>query len=111
MSIHPNADGSQTDGVKVEAWGKFVSHQLGLSVLAVAQLTVPAGVNQAVVQADGGATLTAVRFTLDGTTPTTVLGFVIPAGQSITLSAADAAAAKFISTSSTVGTINAVYTL
>ena len=70
MSIHPNAGGSQTDGVKVEAWGKFVWHQLGLSVLAVAQLTVPAGRNQAVVQADGGATLTAVRFTLDGTTPT-----------------------------------------
>ena len=26
MSIHPNADGSQTDGLKVEPWGKFVSH-------------------------------------------------------------------------------------
>jgi hypothetical protein len=39
-------------------------------VAAVAQLTVPAGVNQAVVQADGGGTI-AVRFTLDGTTPTT----------------------------------------
>jgi Terminase small subunit len=25
MSIHLNADGSQTDGVKVEPWGKFVS--------------------------------------------------------------------------------------
>jgi len=41
MPQHPNADGS-TDGVKVEPWGKFVSHQLGLSVAAVAQLTVPA---------------------------------------------------------------------
>jgi hypothetical protein len=111
MSQHPNADGSITDGVKVEAWGKFVSYQLGLSVLAVAQLTVPAGVNQAIVQADGGATLTAVRFTLDGTTPTTTSGFVIPGGQSITLSASDATKAKFISTSTTVGTINAVYTL
>ena len=60
MSIHPNADGSQTDGVKVEPWSKFVSHQLGLSVAAVAQLTVPAGCNQAVVQADAGGTI-AVR--------------------------------------------------
>jgi hypothetical protein len=108
MSQHPNADGSITDGVKVEAWGKFVSHQIGLSVAAVAQLTVLAGCNQAVVQADGGATLTAVRFTLDGTTPTTTSGFVIPAGSSITLSASDAANAKFISTSTTVGTINVV---
>ena len=57
MSIHPNADGSQTDGVKVEPWGKFVSHQLGLSVVAVAQRTVPAGCNQAIVQADGGGTI------------------------------------------------------
>ena len=93
MSQHPNADGSITDGVKVEAWGKFVSHQLGLSVAAVAQLTVPAGVNQAIVQADGGGTI-AVRFTLDGTTPTTTSGVLIAAGQSITLSAADATAAN-----------------
>jgi hypothetical protein len=111
MSIHPNADKSQTDGVKVEAWGKFVSHQLGLSVVAVARLIVPAGVNQAIAQADGGATLTAVRFTLDGTMPTTTSGFVIPAGASITLSASDATNAKFISTSTTAGTINAVHTL
>jgi hypothetical protein len=75
MSQHPNADGSITDGVKVEAWGKFVSHQLGLSVAALAQLTVPAGVNQAIVQADGGGTI-AVRFTLDGTTPTTTSGLL-----------------------------------
>jgi hypothetical protein len=108
MSQHPNADGSITDGVKVEAWGKFVSHQLGLSVLAVAQLAVPAGANQAVVQADGGGTIP-VRYTLDGTTPTTTLGFLIPAGQTITLSAADAAAAKFIG--ATGATVNAVYTL
>jgi hypothetical protein len=73
-----------------------------LSEAAVAQLTVPAGRNQAVVQADGGGTITA-RFTLDGTTPTTTLGFLIPAGQSITLSAANAAAVKFIGA--------AVYTL
>jgi hypothetical protein len=111
MSIHLNSDGSQTDGVKVEPWGKFVSHQLGLSVAAVAQLTVPAGVNQAVVQADGGATGIAVRLTLDGTTPvaSTGPGFVIPPYQTITLSAADAAAAKFIG--ATGATVNAVYTL
>jgi hypothetical protein len=95
MSQHPNADGSITDGVKVESWGKFVSHQLGLAATAVVSLTDPAGVNQAVVQADGGGTI-AVRFTLDGTAPTTTSGFLIPGGQSITLSAADAAAAKFI---------------
>jgi hypothetical protein len=68
MSIHLNSDGSQTDGVKVEPWAS--SSRTGLSVAAVAQLTVPAGVNQAVMQADGGGTI-AVRFTLDGTTPTT----------------------------------------
>jgi hypothetical protein len=50
MSIHLNSDGSQTDDVKVEPWGKFVSHQLGLSVAAVAHITVPPGCNQAVVQ-------------------------------------------------------------
>ena len=105
MSIHPNADGSQTDGVKVEPWGKFVSHQLALSVAAAAQLTVPAGCNQAVVQADGGGTIAV----LDGTTPTTSLGFLIPAGQSTTLSASDATAAKFIG--ATGATVNAVYTL
>ena len=111
MSIHLNSDGSQIDGVKVEPWGKFVSHQLGLSVVAVAQLTVPAGAIQAVVQADGGATQYAVRSTLYGTTPAKASGFLIPAGGSITLSAADAANAKFISTSTSGGTINAVYTL
>ena len=36
---------------------------------------------------------------------------MIPAGASITLSASDAANAKFISTSTTAGTIKAVYTL
>ena len=106
MSQHPIADGSITDGVKVESWGKFVSHQLGLVATAVVSLTVPAGVNQAVVQADGQA----LRFTLDGTTPTTSLGFLIPAGTSITLSAADAAAAKLIAAVSG-GLVNAVYTL
>jgi hypothetical protein len=40
MSQHPNADGSITDGVRVEAWGKFVSHQIGLSCTSVTQLTV-----------------------------------------------------------------------
>ena len=108
MPQHPNADGSITDGVKVEPWGKFVSQQLGLSVAAVGQLTVPAGCNQAVVQADGGGTIP-VRFTLDGTTPTTTGGFLIPAGQSITLSPADATAAEFIG--ATGATVNAVYTL
>jgi hypothetical protein len=43
-------------------------------VAAVAPFTVPAGVNHAIVQADGGGTI-AVRFTLDGTTPTTTSGF------------------------------------
>jgi hypothetical protein len=106
MSIHSNADGSQTDGVKVEAWGKFVSHQIGLVATAVVSLTVPAGVNQAVVQADGEN----LRITLDGTTPTTTSGFVIPNGTSITLSASDATNAKLIAVASG-GLVNAVYTL
>jgi hypothetical protein len=65
------------------------------------------------VQADGGSATTtqSVRFTLDGTTPTTTGGFLIPGGSTITLSTSDAANAKFISTSTTVGTINTVYTL
>jgi redox-sensitive bicupin YhaK (pirin superfamily) len=106
MSIHPNADASQADGVKVEAWGKFVSHQLGLAATSVVQLTVPAGVNQAIVQADGEN----LRFTLDGTTPTTAVGFVIPNGASITLSASDATNAKLIAVTSS-GLVNAIYTL
>ena len=73
---------------------------------AVVSLTVPAGCNQAVVQADGQN----VRFTLDGTTPTIALGFLIPNGTSITLSAADAATAKLIAVTSG-GLVNAVYTL
>jgi len=48
MSQHPNADGSITGGVKVEARGKFVSHQLGLVATAVVSPTVPAGRNEAV---------------------------------------------------------------
>jgi hypothetical protein len=44
-------------------------------------------------------------------TPRTTSGFLLSGGQSITLSASDATNAKFISTSATVGTINAVYTL
>jgi hypothetical protein len=48
-----------------------------------------------------------LRFTLDGTTPTTALGFLIPAGRSITVSAADAAAVKFIAAVS-AGLLNAV---
>ena len=60
------------------------------------------------MQADGGGTIP-VRFTLDGSTSTTTGGFLIPAGQSITLSAADASAAKF--TGATGATVNAVYTL
>ena len=99
MSQHPNADGSITDGVKIEASGKFVSHQIGLAATSVVSLTVPASAIQAVVQADGQN----LRITLDGTSPTTTSGFVIPNGTSITLSASDATNAKFISTSTTVG--------
>jgi hypothetical protein len=106
MSQHPNADGSITDGVKIEAWGKFVSHQMGLAATSVVSPTVPAGVNQAVVQADGEN----LRITLDGTTPTTALGFVIPNGASITLSASDATNAKIIAVPSG-GLVNAVYAL
>ena len=75
-------------------------------MVAVAQLTVPAGVNQAVMQT-GGAD---VRFTLDGTTPTTALGFRIVNRTTITLSATDVAA-KFIAASGTTVAVNAVYTL
>jgi hypothetical protein len=102
LSQHPNADGSIIDFVKIEAWGKFVSHQLRLAATSVVSLTVPSGVNQAVVQADGES----LRITHDGTTPTTALGFVIPNGTSITLSASDATNAKIIAVASG-GLVNA----
>jgi len=37
---HPNADGSITDGIKVEPWGKFVSHQLGLVATRMVKITI-----------------------------------------------------------------------
>jgi hypothetical protein len=69
-------------------------------------LTVPAGVNQAVVQAGGQN----FRITLDSTTPTTTSSFVIPNGTSITLSPSDATNAKLIAVASG-RLVNAVYTL
>jgi hypothetical protein len=106
MSSHQNADASVSEGVKIEGWGKFVSHQLGVTLASAAQLTVPPGAIQAIVQADGND----VRFTLDGTAPTTSAGFLIKNGTSLTLSAADAAAAKFIQVAATA-VVNAIYTL
>lgn len=104
MTTHVNADGSISDGVKVEAWGSVVGGQYGLSVASATALTVPAGAIQAIVQADGAD----VRMRLDGTNPTTTVGFLIKNGTTQTLSAADATAAKFIGTSASV---NVIYTL
>ena len=101
MSIHLNSDGSQTDGVKVEPWGKFASHRLVCSRRCAAHC---AGWRQSGRRAGGrwrddcGA-LHIRRHHADNH----------PAGQSITSSAADAAAAKFIG--ATGATVNAVYTL
>lgn len=107
MASHQNADKSVTEGVKVEAWGVFVSHQLGLVATAVVQLTMPGkGEIQAVVQADGQD----LRFTLDGTSPTTTSGFLIKNGTSLPLSTTDATAAKFIAVAAG-GLVNAMFTL
>ena len=106
MTTHVNADGSVTNGVKVEAWGSFVSHQIGLVCTTVQTLTVPAGAQQAIIQADGQD----LRLRLDGTNPTTTAGFLIKSGTSLTLSAADATAAKIIAAVS-AGVANIVYTL
>jgi len=107
MTAHWNADSSVSDGVKVEAPGALVSQPIGLDVTASAQLTVPATAVQAIVQADGGD----VRFRLDGTVPTGAAGFLIKNGTSITLSAADAIAAKFIQASGATSLLNAWFTL
>jgi hypothetical protein len=107
MGTHQNADKSVSDGVKVEAPGTFIGHQIGLVLTASVQLTMPGkGETQAIVQADGND----VRFRLDGTAPTATVGFLIKNGTSITLSAADAAAAKFIQTAS-AALLNAWFTL
>jgi hypothetical protein len=52
MSSHQNADASVSEGVKIESWGKFISHQLGVVLASAAQLTVPAQAVPAIVQAN-----------------------------------------------------------
>jgi hypothetical protein len=109
-----------TEGVKIEPNGQFVSHSLGIAVTVATTITTAAnaaalaGATQAVIQADSGTTAAAaglgVRYTLDGTTPTASSGLFIPAGQSITLNMADAAAAKFIQTAVAVN-LNVLFTM
>lgn len=107
MSIHVNPDGSNTDGVKVEPNGGFISHQIALAITASTQLTVPGkGETQAVIQADGND----VRYRLDGTSPTATVGVILKNGTSIVLNMTDATAAKFIQTAATA-VLNVTYTM
>jgi hypothetical protein len=111
MSIHQNPDGSLTEGVKVEANGSFVAHEIGVAVTAASGLAtvatqVTAGAKQVIVQADGQN----VRYRLDGTNPTATVGVLILNGTSQIFNMTDAAAAKFIQVSATA-VINATYTL
>lgn len=107
MSIHENADSpipSQTDGVKVEGPGAFVSALYGQAIASSTSFStqvaaaVALGANTVLVQADPVAVATPIgaRFRLDSTPPTATVGWLIPAGQSFTMSVADAAAALFI---------------
>jgi hypothetical protein len=110
MSIHPNPDGSQTEGYKAEPNGTFISHVLGTVATTVQTLSTATpkanGANQAVVQADGQD----LRFTLDGSTPTTSLGFLIKNGTSFPFNMTDAAAAKFIAATAG-GLMNVLFTM
>lgn len=110
MSQHRNPDGSESNGVKVEANGVFVSHAsvtaltsavgIGASVAAA----VTAGATQAVVQA-----ITAtVSYRLDGTAPTATVGVQIPVNGTVALNMTDAANALFISAT---GAIFVTYTM
>jgi hypothetical protein len=100
MSIHPNPDTSETDGVKIEPNGTFVAHAfvtalstaVGIGSTAVANAKA-AGANQAIVQA----LTAAVFYRLDGVAPTSSVGVEIPAGASVALNMTDAANALFIS--------------
>jgi hypothetical protein len=111
MAIHPNPDGSQTEGTKVEPNGTFIEHEfiavltsaVGLSNVAAAKT---AGANQAVVQAQ----TQSVSYRLDGTNPTAAVGVFIPANGSIAFNMTDAAAAKFIQTAATA-TLAVNYTM
>jgi hypothetical protein len=109
--IHQNPDGSLSDGVKVEANGSFIAHEIGVAVtvassLATVATQVTAGARQVIVQADGQD----VRYRLDGTNPTAAVGVLIKNGTSQAFNMTDAAAAKFIQVSATA-VINATYTL
>lgn len=106
MSTHVNADGSDTDGVRVESEGEFVSNQIALAIVTSTALTVPASAVQVIVQADG----MDVRYRLDGTAPTATVGVVLKNGTSIVLSKADAVASLWIQTAATA-VLNVTYTL
>jgi hypothetical protein len=98
VSIHPNPDGSETEGVKIEPNAQFIAHAFVASLTSATALTgvaaaKAAGANQAIVQAQTAA----VFYRLDGTAPTASVGVQIPAGSSVALNMTDAANALFIS--------------
>lgn len=112
MSTHQNNEvvgiASISEGVKVEGPGKFIGHQIGLALTASVGLTMPGkGETMVVVQADGGD----VRFRLDGVAPTGTAGVLIKNGASLTLTAEDAAAARFIQSSAQTSLLNAWFSL
>jgi hypothetical protein len=104
MAIHQNPAftgnlSSETEGTKVEPPATFCGHTLGVSVTSAATITAAAtaaaalGAQQAIIFATG-----AMRFTLDGTTPSASVGLPVVAGGSVTLNMADALFAKFFGT-------------
>jgi hypothetical protein len=99
LSIHPNPDGSDSDGVKVEPPGTFIAHAFVSPLTSSTALTGVAaaatkGANIASIQAQGEP----VFYRLDGVAPTVSVGVEIPAGSSVALNMSDAANALFIST-------------
>jgi hypothetical protein len=107
VSIYNNGDGSISDGIKVEAPGRFIAHQFGLALSSAAQLTMPnQGETTVYIQTVGGD----ATMTLDGSTPTGTTGWHLVENETKVLSATDAANAKFVQISSATSYLNATFT-
>jgi hypothetical protein len=114
MSSHRNADGSVSDGIKDEAPGIFIAHDIGVACTTSAQLpgataAQTAGATTCSFQNDGQSTAM-LRYRLDGTVPTASAGVTLGVGQSILLSINDAINVRFIQAAATA-TINASYSM
>jgi hypothetical protein len=113
MSIHPNPDGSQTEGTKIEPPATFVAHAFvaalstvgGTGIGASVATAKTAGANQAIVRA----TTAAVAYTLDGSAASAAsVPLTFNTGEALLLNMIDAANAKFFSAT---GGIAVTYTM